>query len=139
MLRSCQYCGRIHDRKYICPQKQARIRERQDKRNEKNVKASRFRNTKDWREKSRQIRERDKYCCQVCERGLYDPERKYETEEISVHHIESIEENWEKRLDDDNLISLCRRHHEMAEQGMIPKGALKRIAKEQEARVEFGI
>lgn len=28
-----------------------------------------------------------------------------------VHHIEPIEENWDKRLDYDNLILLCPMHH----------------------------
>ena len=132
MLRSCQYCGRIHDRKYICPQKQRNILERQEKRNEKNREAYQFRDTKTWREKSRQIRERDRYCCQVCIRGLHDPERQFETDGISVHHIASIREDWEKRLNNENLISLCRRHHEMAERGEIEKTELEKIAKEQE-------
>ena len=28
MLKSCSYCGRIHDSKYVCKQKEQKIRER---------------------------------------------------------------------------------------------------------------
>lgn len=35
MLKSCSYCGRIHDSKYVCKQKEQKIRERQSYRTEK--------------------------------------------------------------------------------------------------------
>jgi len=44
-----------------------------------------------------------------------------------VHHIEPIANAWDKRLEDDNLISLCRYHHELAEKGTIPAKELKSI------------
>ena len=129
MLRSCQYCGRIHDSRYICPQKEQRIKERQEK---GNTKANRFRWGRQWKDKRAEIRERD-LVCRVCEAGLYAPERKYETQDLSVHHIDSIESAWDSRLDNGNLITLCPRHHEMAECGDIPKDVLRQLVEEKES------
>lgn len=132
MLRSCQYCGRIHDSKYLCPQKQKQIKTRQSYRSKDNQQIYSFHRSHGWKDKSIEIRQRDNYCCQVCIRGLYDPIRKYETDDISVHHIIPIAEDWDRRLNNDILISLCRRHHEMAETGEISRDELMRIAEEQE-------
>lgn len=134
MLRSCPYCGRIHEKSYICPQKRQRQAERQRKGGDRETK---FRYTKAWKEKREEIRERDSYCCQLCIRGLYDPERKYETEDLSVHHIIPIAEDWDSRLDNDNLITLCRKHHEQAEASSIPRDELRGIAEEQEEGNDF--
>lgn len=136
MLASCAYCGKIHDKKYICQQKQKRISERQKQRNE-GSEETKFRYTKAWKEKREEIKERDDYCCQICIRGNYDPIRKYETEDLSVHHIIPIVEEWDRRLDNDNLITLCRRHHEMAEKGEIPRKEMIDAAKDQETRRDF--
>ena len=38
---------------------------------------------------------------------------------LQVHHIISIEEDYDKRLDSKNLITLCLLHHKMAEQSEI--------------------
>uniref|UniRef100_UPI0013DE6288 HNH endonuclease n=1 Tax=Mediterraneibacter glycyrrhizinilyticus TaxID=342942 RepID=UPI0013DE6288 len=65
---------------------------------------------------------------------MYSPERQFETDNISVHHIVPIAEDWERRLDDENLITLCSKHHEMAERGEIKRKKLLSIAKEQERK-----
>ena len=132
MRRSCPYCGRIHDGKYICPQKQQKIEDRQSYRSKSNQKIYNFHRSQDWKNKSIEIRQRDSYCCQVCMRGLHEPIRKYETDDISVHHIVPIAEDWDRRMDNDILVSLCRRHHEMADTGEISSEELMRIAEEQE-------
>ena len=134
VLKSCQYCGRIHERSHICLQKEKKIKERQAMRSERNRKIYAFHRSRAWTEKSLDIRKRDGYCCQVCVRGLYDPERMYETERVSVHHIIPVAAGWERRLDDSMLITLCERHHEMAEKGDIPQDELLRIADEQEKK-----
>ena len=41
------------------------------------------------------------------------------------------------RLDDDNLITVCGYHHEMAESGQIDRQALHEIAKEQNEKREM--
>jgi predicted HNH restriction endonuclease len=51
---------------------------------------------------------------------------------IEVHHITSIQEDYNRRLDNDNLISLCGYHHKMAEKGQIPKEELFKIVREIE-------
>ena len=54
------------------------------------------------------------------------------TEEIEVHHIVSLKQDYNRRLDDDNLISLCREHHEAAEVGVIKQHTLLSMAAKQE-------
>lgn len=124
MLRSCKYCGRIHDSKYQCSSKPVRRKIR--------TKQNSFRSTEVWKRKSLEIRERDRYLCQICIRKLYGTTQQYNNREIEVHHIVPIAEDWDGRLDNDNLISLCGRHHEMAEAGKISQAELKEIARQQE-------
>lgn len=118
MLKSCKYCGRIHDSKYICPNKPIR---KQYKKTEED----KFRNTKAWQRKREYIKDRDKGLCQVCIRKLYNTIKQYNYIDIEVHHIEPLREAYDLRLDEDNLISLCKYHHELAEIGKIPKDILK--------------
>lgn len=139
MLRACKYCGRIHDRQHICQQKEASIRERQSRRSKENKKIYDFHRSQKWTDKSVSIRTRDHYCCQVCARKLHGARRLYETEDISVHHIKPLSEAWEDRLDDYNLISLCRIHHEMADKGEIGRDELFQIAMEQEEKDGFPV
>nr|WP_237068746.1 HNH endonuclease [Lysinibacillus sphaericus] len=61
----------------------------------------------------------------------------YNFTDLEVHHIEPIANAWDKRLEDDNLISLCRYHHELAEKGTIPAKELKNIILESTPQV-FG-
>ena len=124
MLRSCKYCGRIHDSKYQCSSRPVRRKIR--------TKQNSFRSTEAWKRKSLEIRERDKYLCQICMRKLYGTTQQYNNREIEVHHIVPIAEDWDGRHDNDNLISLCGRHHEMAEAGKISQAELKEIARQQE-------
>ena len=133
MLKSCSYCGRIHDSKHDCGKRPTRKK--------KDTETYRFHRSRAWTHKSEQIRNRDNHMCQVCVRGLHNPVRMYETEDLSVHHIESVEDNNDRKLDDSNLITLCRRHHEMAEAGVIGKDVLHAIAHEQEERYwsSFGV
>ncbi len=129
MLKSCQYCGRIHEDKFACEQKAAAKKRRQQKKNDK---IEQFRGSKAWKEKRAEIRVRDRQVCQICVRGLYNPLRLYETDNLSAHHIMPLATHWDNRLDNDLLITLCGRHHEMAEAGEIPAEELIKIAKEQE-------
>lgn len=129
MLVSCKYCGRIHDSKKWCPQKLEAIKSRQKNRKLKYIDT--FRSSNTWRKKSIEIKERDKYCCQICIRKLYNPLRQFETENLEVHHILPLLLYFDKRLDNDILITLCRYHHELAENGVIPIEELIDIIKEQ--------
>ena len=73
MLKSCKYCGRIHDSQYDCGRKP-------------------------------------------------QPQKK----------ITYIETDYDRRLDDDNLLTVCGMHHEMCESGAIPYEVVKQIIDEQE-------
>ena len=117
MMKTCSVCGKIHDFNKVC-------KRQNDK---KKSEASRFRNTNKWIEKRRQIRERDKNLCQVCLTGKYNTNYRYSYNDLEVHHITPINEDYSKRLDSDNLITLCRYHHEMAEAGEIPREELQEI------------
>lgn len=127
MLKSCKYCGRIHESKYDCGKKPIRkkIRTRQNS----------FRSTQAWTRKSIEIRQRDKYLCQICIRKLYGTRQQYNHRNIEVHHIIPVSEDWERRLDNETLLSLCEEHHEAAECGEIPREVLLSIAREQEEKV----
>lgn len=129
MKRSCQYCGGIHDRKYQCPSKPVRT-------NYKVTYIDKFRWSKPWQKKRKHINERDKHLCQVCIRELHNTQLKYNFTNIEVHHITPIAHEWDKRLDDDNLICLCKHHHEMAESGEISKEELRDIVVSQERSLE---
>ena len=62
---------------------------------------------------------RDLYLCVACRHKLPGYVRQLNNEELSVHHIKPLKTNYDLRLDDDNLITLCRVHHEMAEKNEI--------------------
>lgn len=127
MLTSCKYCGRIHQKNYDCGKKPVRKKKPYTKMN-------RFRSTEAWKRKSVEIRQRDNYLCQICIRKLYNTIRQYNYDNLSVHHAIPITDDWDKRLDDDNLITGCSMHHEMMEDGTIPYEEIKKIIDEQEEK-----
>jgi 5-methylcytosine-specific restriction enzyme A len=106
MLKSCTHCSNYHQRTETCPRKPQRIKEP--------TKASKFRDTWKWRRKSLAIRKLDLYLCQACkDQGIYT------FDNLEVHHIVPIAKNWELRLEDNNLITLCTACHTLAEFGDI--------------------
>ncbi len=125
MLKSCQYCQKIHDSKYDCRKKPPKINNRSAN--------DRFRYTSAWQQKRRDIRERDRYLCQVCIRKLYGTTRQFNSESLSVHHANKLNDAYDRRLDDSNLLTLCEQHHRMADDGTIPKEQILAIIAEQQA------
>lgn len=134
MLKSCAYCGKIHDGKIICQPKEAAINKRMRK--DSGRREDRFRWSRAWKEKAELIKSRDSYLCQICIRELYDAKVKCNPYSLSVHHIASLKDDFGSRLRDDNLITLCRKHHELAEGGGIPSALLCAIAKEQQENMD---
>jgi 5-methylcytosine-specific restriction enzyme A len=124
MLKSCKYCGGIHDRKFVCPSKPAPKKKVVDE-------VHRFRTLQVWIKKRNYIRDRDKHLCQVCIRNLYNTFNQYTFDDLQIHHIVPLKEDWNRRLDEENLIALCRPHHEAAEAGDIPRQSLFDIVIEQ--------
>lgn len=132
MLKSCQYCGSVHDNKFDCGKKpkprygKGYTKERTDIDN--------ARNSRKWRAKSLEIRKRDNHLCQVCIRQLFNTLQQYTFDTIEVHHVVPLVESMIRMYDNMNLISLCKYHHNMAEHGEIPRDILHAIAIEQEEK-----
>lgn len=123
MKISCKYCGRIHERSYDCGCRPKQIKRKHEK--------DAFRSTYAWQRKAEEIKERDKYLCQICIRNLYNTTSRINSIDLSVHHAIPLKESYDKRLDNDNLITVCGKHHEMAEKGIIPLFEIQKIIAEQ--------
>ena len=132
MLKSCTYCGRIHEKKYICPQKAAADARRASRKKTYTEQDS-LRNTNAWKKKSLHIRIRDKYMCQACLNGIgYLEDRRITTENLQVHHIIPLKADRNEAFNNENLITLCEQCHELAEKGKIPRERLVEIARKAE-------
>jgi len=129
LLKSCKYCGRIHDSKYDCGMKpKPRYRKKSDRQ------ADTFRSSRAWRRKREEIRQRDHNLCQCCIRDLPGTSRRLTYDDCSVHHAIPLCEDYSRRLDNDNLLTVCSVHHEMCENGEIPIEQVLGIIAEQEKR-----
>ena len=117
MLKSCKYCGRIHDSKTICEQKRAVLVARSHYNSDPKI--NDYRQSDEWRRARVRALERDKGCCVVCMQ-----DKIYNSHKVSVHHIVALAEDYNKRNDTDNLITLCQYHHEQAEGNKITKRKL---------------
>lgn len=117
MLVSCSYCNGLHNRGIKCQNKP-----KQNSRKKEETYISRFRSSNLWKRKREEIKTRDKFLCQVC---LLD--KKYIYNNLEVHHITPISSNWQKRLENENLITLCVHCHKKAEIGEIGKRELLKI------------
>lgn len=118
---------RVHDSKYDCGKRPVRKKMKPSK-------ADYFRRSGAWTSKAIEIKQRDNYLCQICLRNLYDTIRQYNYENLSVHHAIPVNADYDKRLDDDNLLTVCSMHHKMCEDGQIPYEIVKGIIDEQESK-----
>ena len=128
MLKACQYCGRIHGKHEDCTAKLRTLRERDAVQRERESTIRTFRSSGSWRRKSEAVRMRDKRLCLVC----CDEMKRLgvctgELIGTEVHHIIALVNDFDKRLDDDNLITLCRQHHEAAEAGEMSPDYLRAL------------
>lgn len=116
MLRYCAGCGKIHGGK--CPERTAKKYSAA-----RDSQAYKFRSTRVWKRKSAEIMQRDLHCCRVCLlSGIINNRR------LSVHHIIPLERDFSQRLENDNLVTLCRFCHEQAERGAIAAAVLRNLA-----------
>lgn len=120
MLKACQYCGRIHPRAYDCGKKPKRIKFRRTE-----AEAGRY--SYAFSQKSREIKERAHYLCQVC---LAKGRLNYM--ELETHHIIKLSLAPELLLADGNLVCLCRDCHRKADKGLIDAAFLRKLAKERD-------
>jgi 5-methylcytosine-specific restriction endonuclease McrA len=124
MLVSCRYCNQYHNRKDICSNKPKRIKE--------NNNIVRFRSSRMWKKKSLEIRKRDSYLCLACLYAIDTPDNKprYTFKELQVHHITPIASDYTRRLDNENLITLCTMHHSKADNKEIDSKVLLDIVRD---------
>lgn len=115
MLVSCKYCNAVHQRGYKCTSA--------PKAPTKTLNNSvRFRNSSAWKNKRAEIKARDNHLCQLCK-----ADNRYTYDALDVHHISPLSESWHDRLDNNNLITLCKYHHFLADNGNIKRDALYKI------------
>ena len=115
-LISCARCGRVHPYGE-CPVPRP-IYKQKDK-----TDIQKWRSSAQWQRKASQIMRRDANLCKMClADGLITRHG------LSVHHIVPIAQDESRRLDDSNLITLCRRHHELVEGDERYAGLLTRLA-----------
>ena len=117
MYKACSKCGRVHSTDYKC----------NHNRSFKPTDETRLRNKNAWHKKSEEIRRKSKYLCAVCK-----DEKRYNYDNLEVHHIISIKQDKERYLDNYNLICLCQEHHRLAEIGKIDKDYLFELARQRE-------
>ena len=64
-----------------------------------------FYHSKEWQAVRRRVLQRDNYLCQVCKRaGRITPA-------TTVHHIKAVRVDYSKRLDPNNLETICKACH----------------------------
>lgn len=110
----CKHCLKIHCMELKCTQMQQHIRNRNANRrkqyNNKHKEYSNCYNSTKWKKVREKALEQTNYMCAIClELG------KYNYKDIQVHHLEKIKENKNKIFELDNLIPLCREHHNQVE------------------------
>lgn len=122
MKKSCKYCGGVHDRNYVCEKKPQTVGKKYYRK--RNSEEDIFRSSYDWKKKREYIMKRDKYLCQACLNNFSGTVSRLTSDGLSVHHIIPLKNNFNLRLSDENLITLCSMHHELAEKGKIPTKVL---------------
>ena len=117
-LKTCTYCHKIHDVKMKCTAKKGYYRDK-NTRYEKDKDYIKFIKSKQWHNKSQEIKRLDSHCCLVCKSlGLISPVY------LEVHHIVKYRNDSTLKLDNDNLITLCVNHHKMADSNKIASSEL---------------
>lgn len=124
MFKSCSRCGKMHPASYICTANRP-------KRDYGDAEERKLRSTNKWTEKSREIRERANFLCEVCR-----DHDEYVYNDLEVHHITKIKDDRAGLLDNENLICLCQFHHKQADKGEIDISYLQKLARQREYGAE---
>ena len=116
MKKSCPYCGRVHEKGFVCTKKPVPQKKEP-------TKITAFRSSAQWQKTRGFIVKRDKFLCKIClENGVFT------SGDLQVHHITPLAADFSKRTAPDNLITLCPKHHEDAEKGAIGADHLRELA-----------
>lgn len=118
MMKACSRCGKIHESGHKCYANSRNYYQ-------SDPKIRKFRNSGAWHKKAEEIKERDKFLCVVCLKN-----NAYNYRDLSVHHIQPLSENWDLRLENSNLITVCETHHKDCECGKIPRAEQQAIVDE---------
>ena len=117
MFKVCVRCGKIVPMDHKCNLS----------RTYKKTMVDKLRSKYNWTRKSMEIREKSNHLCAVCkDRNIIS------FGDTQVHHIEKLNDRPDLMFDNYNLITLCRYHHKLADNGRIDKGYLKKLAKKRE-------
>lgn len=110
MRRPCLKCG-VLSRETYCPEhRKAKEKERLEKEPHRTIYG-----TKSWAKARKRIKARDNGECQALVNGKQCKSKA----NLSVHHITPLSRGGAP-YDDDNLITLCRPHHEEIEKQVPP-------------------
>lgn len=118
MYKSCPYCGRIHAVGYRCASRTKTSR---------NDEESKLRNKYAWAKKSKEVREKANFLCEVCK-----DQNVFTYDNLEVHHIVKLKADSTRLLDDMNLICLCQMHHKQADAHQIDQDYLFSLARKRE-------
>ena len=120
MWKSCSKCGRLHKYGAACPSPGPVVRRGL-------TPDQKLRSTSKWQTKRNEIKDASNWLCAIClEQGVYT------YNDIEVHHITKLKDWHEGLLDNYNLICLCKRHHELADEGKIDAEHLRELARSRE-------
>lgn len=117
MFKACSKCGKIHDVNQRCHHDDTHKDERQRKLRSKYI----------WTLKSREVREKANYLCEVCR-----DQGKIVYDNVEVHHILPLRDYHDLFLENNNLICLCATCHKKAEKNQIDKDYLIKLAELRE-------
>ena len=122
-LKTCTYCRKIHDKEINCTAKRGYYREK-NSRYQKDKDYIKFIKSKQWFNKSQEIKLLDSHCCLICKSlGLISPVY------LEVHHIVKFRNDSSLKLENDNLITLCIQHHKQADNNKISANELHKLIK----------
>lgn len=111
MNKVCPRCNirLVSISKKYCEVCEAKVnnRHKEYKKYRKDIKEQSFYSSDPWRLKRDKIKDKDNGCCLLCLN-----EHKIKSMD-TVHHIIELKEDWDKRFEEDNLISLCESCHQV--------------------------
>lgn len=114
MYKSCPKCGGIHEFGFKCTFGDA-------ERKNGDI-GFRYRHKRLYYKMSKTMKALSNYLCAVClDLGVYN------ADEVETHHIEKVRNRPDLACDIENLVCLCKRHHVLADKGVISKDYLRKI------------
>lgn len=110
VLRALQECRVVECHELTREKNGYCIEHQKEVRSYKTDRYDKFYRTKEWLNKRAYIIDRDMHLCIDC---LINKEEPIEAK--IVHHIEPVKDNWNRRIDNNNLISVCDTCHKKIE------------------------